>query len=189
MNVIKTAPVDEPITLNDVRAILGINQVSDTARDNVISLRIIAARRWAEQYMRRAVMPQTWLTYLDCFEDSINLLAGLRTVTSVSYYDAADVLQVLASTTYVVDTVKSRIVLASNKSWPEIYPKPNAIIIEYVTGYASDDDVPQDIKEALKFLVSHWENYQSAIEGSRLSTVPYAVEQLLNPYRDMREHF
>lgn len=189
MHVIKTAPTDEPITLNDVRSILGITQIADTSRDAVISAQIIAARSWAEHYTRRALMPQTWFNYLNAFSDVMDLKCSLQSVTSIKYLDSAGVLQTLSPTIYYVDLVNSQVALANGKSWPSTYVQHNSVIIEFVCGYLSDDEVPQDIKEAIKFLVAHWENYQTSIEGVRITTVPYAVQQLLNNYVDYRGYF
>lgn len=188
--VLKTAPVEEPVTLAEMRATLGINDSTDTHRDGVITARINAARLWAEEHTRRAFVTQTWELYADCFGDYFDLKSKLQSVTSVSYYDADGVLQTLAADQYLVDTVNSRLYPAYGVSWPSTRDQVNAVIIEHVAGYGAASYVPQGIKEALMFIVGHWENYQSSIEGAvRISTIPYAVTQLLQPYVDLRNSF
>jgi uncharacterized phiE125 gp8 family phage protein len=188
-NRIKTPPALEPVTLADMRTQLGIIQSSDTSRDEVIKTRIVSARRWAESYMRRALITQTWTQYNNGFDDHFDLLADLQSVTSIKYLDKYGVQQTLSSTIYYVDTVNSRVWLKTGQVWPDTYVQPNAVEIEYISGYGGVSSVPVDIIDAIKFIVGHWENYQSALEGARISTIPYAVEQLLRPYVDMRSAF
>jgi hypothetical protein len=103
--------------------------------------------------------------------------------------DSSAVLQTLDTSIYVIDVVDNRIHLAYRKSWPTVYDQANAVQIEYISGYGLASSVPEEIKDAIKFIVGHWENYQSTIEGARITTIPYAVEQLLAPYRDLRSVF
>jgi len=187
---LKTAPTEEPVSLQEIRQQLGISDISDTSRDAIISTRITSARRWSEQHTRRAFVTQTWIYYAPCFADYFDLKADLQSVVSVKYIDPAGVLQTLAPADYLVDTVSSRLYPAYNTPWPAIRLQPNAIQIEYISGYGLAVDVPEEIKSAIKFTVGHWENYQNSIEGAQLiRTIPYAVTQLLSPHVDMRSLF
>ena len=49
IDINKTPPATEPITLAEMRLHLGITQTADTARDAIISARITSARQWAEE--------------------------------------------------------------------------------------------------------------------------------------------
>jgi len=188
--ILKTAPAVEPVTLAEVKQHLGITQLSDITRDDVITARIISARRWAEQHCRRAFITQTWTLYADHFQPALDLLADLQSVTSVKYIDGDGAQQTLAADQTKIDTVNSRLYPAYNVSWPSSRVQVNAIEIEHISGYGVASYVPQDIKEAILFVVGHWENYQSSIEGAvRISTIPYAVTQLLAPYVDLRNSF
>jgi uncharacterized phiE125 gp8 family phage protein len=114
----------------------------------------------------------------------------LRSVTSIKYFDTANVLQTLSPSVYYVDLKGGTVWIDTNKSWPVTSSRANNIIIEYVAGFGDDAAfVPQDIKESIKWLVAHWEGFQKSIEGGRLTTVPYAVEQMLSAYIDYRGYF
>jgi uncharacterized phiE125 gp8 family phage protein len=188
---LKTAPTVEPITLDEVRQTLGITNLGDISRDSIITSRIVSARRWAEHHTRRAFINQTWYGYADAFEDRFDLKADLQSVTAITYVDTDGASQTLAADQYLVDTVTSRLYPAYGVTWPSTRDQVNAVRVEFVSGYgAAATAVPQDIKDALMFIVGQWENYQSSIEGAvRPSTVPYAVLQLLQPYVDMRNNF
>lgn len=187
---LKTAPAVEPVTLSEVKQQLGITQLSDITRDAVITARITSARRWAENHCRRAFITQTWTLYADAFDSVFDLMADLQTVSTVKYYDSDGTLQTLAADQYLADTVNSRLYPAYGVSWPSTRDRVNAVEIEHVSGYGLASFVPQEIKEAIMFIIGHWENYQSSIEGAvRISTIPYAVTQLLASYVDMRNSF
>jgi uncharacterized phiE125 gp8 family phage protein len=189
-----TPPIVEPLTLLDVRQQIGIVDSDDTSRDEVLSQRIISARRWAEEHMHRAIITQTWGCYLDQFPcdrgGEIQLVADLQSVSSITYVDTSGAVQTLASDQYYVDTVAHRVCPAYGVTWPSARCQPNAIVITYVCGYGLAGAVPEEIKDALKFIVGHWEGYQSGIEsGYRITTIPYAVTQLLQPHVCLRGVF
>lgn len=184
---IVTAPTVEPVTLAEVRLQMGKNQTTDTTRDTIITARIKAARLAAEAFTRRALITQTWDLYADCFEETHDLMADLQTVTFVKYTDEAGVVQTMATTDYQVDTISHRVVRGYNLCWPLTRRVPNAVQIRHVSGYGLAVSVPEDIKEAIKFTVGHWEKFQSGIEGGvTMTRIPFAVEHLLGPYRDFR---
>jgi uncharacterized phiE125 gp8 family phage protein len=188
-NRVKVEPAVEPITLAEARQYLGIAQTSDTSRDAIISTHITSARVWAEQYTRRAFITQTLELFLNSFDDAIYLVKPVQSVTSVKYYDEAGTLQTVNSANYLVEPISGTITIKSPNSWPSVRLGMNQVIVEYVTGYGLAAAVPSDIKTALKFLVGHWERYQTSMEGGVLTTVPYAVEQLLSNYKEYEGFF
>lgn len=185
-----TEPTVEPVTLAEMRLQIGITTASDTGRDSVITQKIKSARRWCELHTRIAFVTQTWVQYADCFQDYFDLKANLKTVSSVKYIDSNGVLQTLADSEYTVDLVNSRLYPAYDKAWPDARKQVNSVLIEHVSGFGLAVAVPEEIKDAIKFIVGHWENYQSSVEGGeRVSTIPYAVTQLLQYHVDLRNCF
>ena len=193
---IKTAPATEPVTLAEMRSHLGITQAADTARDSIITGRIISARQWAENYTRTAYISQTWIGYaadFPChpvFNHRIALKAPLISVSSIKYLDENGVQQTLNSSLYLVDLVNSCIVPAYDQTWPSVRVQNNCVQVEYVCGYGNAAAVPESIKEAIRFIVGQWEVFQSSMEGiMRPFTIPNAAKQLLDNYVDMRAWF
>lgn len=204
IDINKTPPATEPITLAEMRLHLGITQTTDTARDAIITARITSARQWAEEYTRRAFITQTWGSYGSDFPGGdwlgadfgngdasvIRLRGKLQSVTYVKYLDLNGVVQTLSPSLYLVDLITNSIVPAYNTSWPVGRIQLNAIDIEYICGYGTAANVPEAIKDALRFIVSQWELFQSSIEGvMRPFTIPNAAKQLLDSYIDMRGYF
>jgi uncharacterized phiE125 gp8 family phage protein len=187
---LKTAPAAEPVTLADMQAVMGMHDAGDTLRNSVIASRITAARMMAEEFTRKAIISQTWELYAPGFRSYFDLKMNLQSVTSLKYIDTDGNQQTLDEDQYLVDPVHGCLYPAYGVTWPSTRPQHNAVIVEHVAGYGPNaSDVPNNVIEAIKFLVAHWENYQPGIEGARITTIPYAVEQLLRPERDFRGAF
>lgn len=198
LHVIKTQPIAEPVTLDEMRQHLGITQVDDISRDNIITGRIISARQWCENYTRSAYITQTWTGYAVDFpcnqlvknSRKIPLKSPLQSVTGITFLDSNGVQQTLDPSLYLVDPVTTCIVPAYGQDWPSVRVQLNAVQVEYICGYGMADAVPESIKEAIRFIVGQWEVFQSSIEGVvRPFTIPNAAKQLLDSYTDMREFF
>ena len=170
---------DEPITTAQAKAHLRITHSDD---DTYIGLLISAAREHAEMFLRRRLITQTKTQYFDTFANAMELKAPpLQSVAEIVYVDADGEDQPLSDTVYDVDTtVEPGVVrLAYDQSWPTIRTTPNAITVTYVAGYGDASDVPDSIKHALKFLVSHWYENREPVGDKPLSEIPITVERLL----------
>ena len=186
-----TAPNDEPVLLNEMREVLGITRDDDTARDRILQSRLYAAIEYCQDYCNVCFVEQTRRLYSPSFYNRFIVKPNLQSVTSITYIDNNDNLQTVLPSTYIVDTVRSQVVLKNGESWPaDVADHPNAVSIEYVAGENDTDNIPSAIKEAIKFIVIQWENYQDSLSSpdtsTTINTVPYAVKQLLDVYRNYR---
>lgn len=192
-----TQPAEEPISVDDLRTQLGMMDSDATERDSVLSANITAARVWAEWFTGRPFINQSWGYYADAFpckrttkplSDAIDLKLDLQSVTSIKYINTDGVLTTLDS--YQVDLISSRVLPAYGQSWPATRAVPNAVQIDYVSGFGDAEAVPDDIKKALKVIAGQWENFQGALEsGITVRSVAYAAIQLLSNYKDYRQIF
>jgi len=89
----------------------------------------------------------------------------LQAVLSVQYVDGGGTLQTMPPADYQVDAAQTpgRIGPAHGKVWPVTRLQLAAITIMYRAGYGTADDVPDDIKEAMLLLISHWECHRDAV--------------------------
>lgn len=186
-----TPPATEPVTLSEMREHLGITQSTDTSRDSIISRRIVCAREWAEEYTRTFFITQSILGSADDFhENIIYLKRPLQSVTTVKYIDETGIQQLISSSEYQVDTLSACILPKYGAEWPTARNQPNSVQIQFIVGYGNAAAVPESIKEAIRFIVSQWEVFQSSIEGvMRPFTIPNAAKQLLDGKVDQREYF
>lgn len=179
-----TQPALEPVTLSDVKAQLNIR---DTIQDGIITRRISEAREWAEEFMQRSLLPSDWIVVIDEFQQTIELAyPPIISVTTVKYIDVTGTQQTLSASAYSLDSYSEPgwLVPKHNTDWPDTLDALNAVEIKYSAGYATPDNIPYPIKEAILLLVGHWMNNQGAAEsGAVITRVPLAVEQLLQPYR------
>lgn len=156
-----TPPAAEPISLDDAR--LHVRQ-DDRADDALITGLIKAAREYAENFTRRALITQTWELVLDDWPDSDEIelpLPPLQLVTSVKYADLDGVEHTFDDDDYIVDVsrVKGRIVLVEGADWPssEDLQEAAAIRVRFVAGYgATGASVPETLILGMKMLIGSW---------------------------------
>jgi uncharacterized phiE125 gp8 family phage protein len=142
-------PTSEPITLAEARSQCNVSHVLDDAR---LAGLILDAREWAQGYTRRAFMAQTFDYYLHGFPSEIRLPIGpVQSVTSITYYDAANALQTLAAAYYTADLVSvvPTIYPSYGYEWPDTYTRPNAVIVRLVAGYSDNHPDLLTVRQAM----------------------------------------
>jgi len=181
-----TAPTIEPVTLQEVKDHLRVDGTDD---DALISALITAAREHIDGrdgWLGRAICPQTWDCYFDCFPEGgvINIpLAPLQAITSIKYRDPDGVQQTFSADNYSAGADLNwspRVVLGCGKSWPSIRAMPDAVVVRIVAGYSA---VPRPICQALLLLIGHWHENREAVMDENFREVPTTVAALLTPYR------
>jgi uncharacterized phiE125 gp8 family phage protein len=199
-----TAPVNEPITLEQAKNHLRIDVPDD---DDLINALIQVARQNLEETYELAFITQTWDLYLDSFPGqnlwpwgtSWQLYRGmpiewrkppLQSITSVTYYDTAGNPTVWPSTNYIMDKVSQnnpRIGLAYGQSWPAVTLQPiNGVVIRGVAGYGADwTTVPVPARQAHLLTIGHYyENREQVLLEQRIREIdlPRGVDSLMSPF-------
>jgi uncharacterized phiE125 gp8 family phage protein len=147
-----TAVEDEPVTLTEVRLQCKIDS-DDETHDTLLSSLCTAAREFAEHYTGRALAEVTLEAALDEFPscDYIDLpMPPVSAITSIKYTDTAGVEQTMDDGDYALSTYgdSRRVSLTYGASWPSTRCQPDAVRIQFVTGYATED-LPRAVKAAL----------------------------------------
>jgi uncharacterized phiE125 gp8 family phage protein len=187
---------DEPLSIAEVRVHLRNPEI--TSNDAELLDFIKVAREQVEHKLSRAIITQTWDAIFDGFPPYATstafgayLYSGpfielpyppLQSVTSITYYDADNVAQTLASSAYTVDTVGGIIRLATNESWPSSYSRYDAVTVRYVAGWATPEDIPAVIKAYMKLCVEAMDKNRSLLQEREMTLTPFA-ERLLDAYR------
>lgn len=189
-----TAPASEPVTLAEAKAQLRLEHSYD---DTFVTTLLTVARQWVEEYCRRGLVTQTWDLILDGFPDTDDTLedggtelpfGALASITSVTYYDAANASQTLAASYYAADTTTTpgRIRLKPDQEWPDTYARYDAVTVRYVVGTAAAS-VPKPIHQAMLLLISQlYEHRTPVVTGTITAKVDLTLEALLSPYRLVR---
>jgi len=154
---VTSQPAVEPVSLDSVKDHLGIAR-GELGHDAHLTSLIKAARLAAEKYTRRALITQTRKLTLDHFPEWRIYLPNppLQSVSSITYVDSDGVTQTVSSSLYDVHTTSSPgfVEPAYSEVWPTPRVQSQAVNITYVAGFGdAKDDIPEDIKQAIVFLV------------------------------------
>lgn len=184
-----TEPATEPLLIADAKAHLRIDA---TDEDAYIKCLIRSSRQFAETFMKRSIIDQTWALFLDRFpsDDQCIQLPNprLSSVASIKFNQEVDGVQVtFDAAKYIVDVNREpgRIALAFDQIWPDTRNQINAVEIEFVAGYGtSDEDVPEEIRHAIKIMVSHlFEIREPVVVGTIIAKVPDSARSLLRHHK------
>ena len=181
---------DAPVSLTEAKDHLHID-AANTDSDTYIGRLIKGAINQAYAATRRVIMSSDVTCYYDSFPafscQVLRLYGGPATAfTSLQYMDEDGVEQTISSSTYDVITMgdTSVVRLKSGQDWPSPATRPDAVRATYKAGWTSAGAVPEDFKQALLFLISHWfENREPYVEGSGMKEVPDTFDALLDFYK------
>ncbi len=172
-----TAPTVQPATTAEAKDRLVVEIDDD---DAVILDFIKAATDWAEGYMARSIMPQTWTYYFDAFPTDICINALSVSGVVIKYDDENNTEQTLSASSYNSDLISYPIKLSTIAGWPSTYDKPNAVRVEVSEG---SDTVPDAIKTGVLLLAGHLYNNREGSSDRKITEVPMGVESFLSKYR------
>lgn len=181
-----TAPSVEPLSVPEAKAHCRVTTNDD---DDYIADLITLAREYVELNIHggRQLCTATWDQRLDCFPCGRSRLElpkpPLQSVTSVTYYDAANASTVMPSSDYVVttpDSLPGSIQPAIGATWPSVSDRDDAIVIRFIAGYGNASTVPMRAKHAIKLLVGTWYDNRESVAEKVMPPVPHGVDELLN---------
>lgn len=160
----------------------------DTNQDEHLAALCAGAQRMVEGELGYPILRQTRQTHLHGFPCGPIWLGGGAglSVSELRYFDRGGDPQILASADYLVDAVSrpAAITPAPFRTWPSTQRRPGAVVIDWQAGWASADDVPQDLLHAMRLLVGHWDqNREAVVVGTISSAIQMSVDALLDPWR------
>lgn len=178
-----TGPDEEPVTPAELASHLRLN--TGEAEYDQLEVFITAARQQFEfSTDGRTVLPTTFRQHLTDWPEVIRLQKGKVTeVVSVTYFDEEDQEQELEG--YQTDlTGIPALVYLPDGNYPALSPnKLRPITVEFIAGWESAEDVPQDVKLAIMLLAGlHYDNRESHQE-QELKEVPMGFQRVCNKYR------
>ena len=177
-------PVDEPVTLNDLKQHL---RIANEFEDAAIEAFGKAARQTIETRIGICFLSQrwTWRVTLEAGElTAFTPFSPLAHVETISQVDRAAETVLLVDQDYSVVT-GSPGEICFHRSTP-ILDAPVTYEIVFSAGYSSIVDIPAALIQALLMLTAHfYENRESASER-RVYSIPEAIDALLTPYRQVR---
>lgn len=203
-------PSAEPISLTEMRLHLRLDDDGDSPPahpdDPLIQTLMVAAREFCENYIGRAVAPQTFEIAGRAFEHCDYLMHGyghfielpmspVSSIVAVTYTDPDGNPQTVPSSDYLLDEFSDPALLwaKDGTAWPIVARGPNMARVRYIAGYDLPGDspninpLPTSIIAAIKLVVgNYYENREAAAllaRGESMALLPMGVAALLDPYR------
>ncbi len=212
---LKTAPLKTPVTLEEVKEFLRIDESAD---DDQLTGLIAVATKTVETYIDKKLITQVWSIFFDCFPRaarSDKWWDGVRDGAIGELFTPSKRIEIpfapLASavvrthdesnaytmdpSTYRVDDMSAlgAIVLKTGCMWPTTTLRSvNGIEIEATLGYGLNEaDVPEPIRRAILLMVSklydnRGDDTSSEFFGTSGFTLPNTAQLLLEPYRNIK---
>ncbi len=151
---VSVPPASEPISRAEAKLWCKIDLDDD---DEVVDSLIAAARERCERVADRALVTQTLVASFDAWQPSFKLRPPLQSVEEITYLDPSGVEQVLDAAAYRVLTNREPglVQLGLYQYWPAAVYLTDSIGVEFVAGYGEPEDVPAEIKVALRRCVDH----------------------------------
>ena len=185
MRIFRTVnPASYPVTLDEIKNHLRLDGIDPDClmadSDDLYLLALIeSATDYCEGYQKLAYITQTWEMVLDHMPKQITIPKGnLQEITSITY-KKADGTEV--EYTDYDSNLKTGKVFFNEFVSDDLY-KADPISITFTCGWTTADDVPPRIKQAIKFLVSHWYEVRTPIDDTRTAPqeIAFTLSALLN---------
>lgn len=184
---VSTAATETAVTLTEVKSHLKITATSeDTYLTNLISV----ATEMVQNYTGQILINSTIDLHIPYFLNRMDInRVPVNRITHVKYYDSSNSLITITSTdlSYSVSVedsldqspIPASIIPAKNFTYPDTYPRMDAVQIRFDAGYEDNDSVPMAIKQAMFLIIGQL--YLNRTD--MVYKMPVLSEYLLNPYR------
>jgi uncharacterized phiE125 gp8 family phage protein len=175
-------PAWEPVTTDEAKSHLNVDHVD---HDSLISSYLSAARQVVEHTLCRAVARQELrMSFAGLSQGTLLARPPILSIESVEYYDEDNASQTVSAADYYL--AGGRLMFLETPL-PSTYARPDAVRVTYYAGWASRDDVPATIKQAILLLVGdYYAHRESRVVGTISSQIPNHVEALLDTWRYWR---
>jgi uncharacterized phiE125 gp8 family phage protein len=159
----------------------------DAATDDFVQLLINAAvERWISGtgvYPIRVDFTAS-LDFTPAVSDCWLKHSRISEVSKVYAIDADLSETVLSADEYTLDTVKS---VVTSYDWPIGSKTFNNFCIDYTTGISDDAaGVPDDVKLAIKMMVTHWFENRQPYQNKPVNIVPEMADTIMRKYKARR---
>jgi uncharacterized phiE125 gp8 family phage protein len=178
-----TPPAAEPLSLAEAKTFLRVETADD---DPLIAAFIAAARLHVEAQTGLALVTQSWRMVLDCWPANGRIAvrpAPLQALAAARVFDFDGEARVIDLQSFVPDASASTLAFI-----PCALPMPTRIAagieLDFTAGFGdAASDVPEPLRQAIRFLVAHWHENRAVVAGAEVAPVPPNAAALMGPYR------
>jgi len=175
----------------DIKPHLNID-AAFTGDDDLIELYIASAIDNFERRTGRALLQKTYQLFVsDWLYDTDYLfelpIGPLVSVESIKHYDLDNTLQTLNSSIYRVHNYDEPGKVELHGDLPDLYDRPDAIVIEYIAGYGASGDnegaqkqaVPAIYKQIIRAMVTDYYNWRGNDQNTPIYQISKKIDDLL----------
>jgi len=184
-----SAPTTWPVSLADVKAHCRVDLNDD---DALLQTLLEAATEMAEQATGRALLPQTWELSRESFPPTRSIYSEalvltrvpVQSIVSLSYTDAAGVIQTLQPVNYLLNNCDDFGFATVTPAFATLWPsEARDVKLRFVAGCVDASVVPASIKQWIKLQVAAmYENREAETNGRGVQVKLGFVDALLNRY-------
>lgn len=181
------APGASPVSVAEVKTDLRIEHADE---DTKIQGLIDAATAMAgapNGITGKSLTTETWALSVRGFGSCgrIHLpVTPVQSVVSISYYDADNALQtLLPADFYLYGTEDWSYIEKIAGALPSVFARLDAVTVTFVAGFGGPDDVPANIRQAIRLMASHWYEHPTAAADKQVFEIPMGAEFLLGASR------
>lgn len=178
-----TAPTIRPVTLEEAKAHLGVESLDFDAQINRLIDAIVSWMASPYGWLNRSLCRQTLEFRVAGWPsaEGVHLPGGpVASVSSVKYFDTANVEQTVSSADYFLDL--DRLLMLPGFTKPILMQRPAPIAIRYLAGAETAAEVPEGLREAVLLMLERLWNTKGAMVPSSLreDSIP---DVILSPFR------
>lgn len=143
---------DTILPLEEARVQLNLTE-DDTHHDDAVTSSRDLAIGWLEPYAGVSLQERQFLWELDQFETYISLPRGpVSGIDGVSYYDWEGDDLAIDAADYIFG--RNRLAPAVGAAWPYANGYPGGVRVTFTAGFATADDIPQNLMASLKLAMT-----------------------------------
>lgn len=154
-SVVVTPPATEPLTIHEAKRHVEI-AATNTDHDVILFGHLTAAREQWERDTGKALISRAMRLTVPYLREMQLPITPVTAITSITYYDGANILQTLDVSLYQLDTADGRLRQAYLKTWPTSIDRWDAWQVNYTAGeHADSTTVPAIDKQAMLLYVGY----------------------------------
>lgn len=157
-------------------------RVDHSSEDDLIVELVKTAGEVVEEYTGLYLASSGWKLYADCFEEVMRAYIGPKaSVSSIQYWDTANVLQTVDTANYYVDNASYPVRIQFDPDPTDVDDRVNAVQITGTAGYAT---VPSALKQAMLLIIGHlYEHRKDVVVGVGAAPLPMGARYLMDKHR------
>lgn len=180
----RTVAADEsPVSVAEVKSDLRLEIPDDDAKIQSLIDSATALVGGPNGITGKSLTTETWALSVAGFDSCGRIylpVTPVISIVSIGYYDSENAPQTMnVSDFYLYGSEDWAYVQSKTGELPPVYNRLDAVTITFKAGFGDADSVPQNIKQAIRLIASHWYEHRLSVSERVMTEVPMGAEMLL----------